>query len=184
MNLSLKTKICLISIAFIFLAQAEVIPKRNALELYLNLNEASSFTGTVVYVNDGDTIEVKRDDNQITEKIRMLGINTPEERYQDDEGNWVYDPEPYAEAAFHYTYNLVKDKTVRVYYASDSNYQRDPYNRVLGVVVINGRILNIELLRNGLAKRYFYNENPILKFEEWVKAEASARVRRINLWSH
>ena len=50
--------------------------------------------------------------------------------------------------------------------------------------MLDNRIVNIELLRNGLAKRYFYNENPILKFDEWVKAEASARLRRINLWSH
>ncbi len=184
MNFQKKISLLLIVFIFCFAAKPEIIEKQNTLSLYLNISQASSFTGKVTYVNDGDTVEVLRDDNGVTEKIRMLGINTPEERYKDDSGNWVYDPEPYAEDAFNYTFNLVKDKTVTVYFATDQYYQRDPYNRVLGVVVINGRILNIELLRNGLAKRYFYNENPILKFDEWVKAEASARLRRINLWSH
>lgn len=184
MNFHRKISLFLIVFIFCSAAKPEIIEKQNTLSLYLNLSQASSFTGKVTYINDGDTVEVLRDDNGVTEKIRMLGINTPEERYKDDEGNWVYDPEPYAEDAFNYTFNLVKDKTVTVYFATDQYYQRDPYNRVLGVVVINGRVLNIELLRNGLAKRYFYNENPILKVEQWVKAEASARLRRINLWSH
>ncbi len=184
MNSRKKISYFIIVFIFCFVSKSEIIPKQNTLSLYLNLSQATNFTGKVTYVNDGDTIEVKRDDNGETERIRMLGINTPEERYKDDNGDWIYDPEPYAEDAYHYTKNLVDGQSVYIYCASDPDYQRDHYGRVLGVVVINGRILNVELLRNGLAKRYLYNENPILKIEQWVKAEASARIRRINLWSH
>ncbi len=170
---------------FLFLTlKAEIIEKRDVINLYINNGNSTHFEGAVTYVNDGDTIEVKRNDTGQTVKIRLLGINTPEERHQDESGHWIYDPEPYAVEAFNYTYNLVYNKTVTIYTASDQTYQTDPYGRILGVVVSGKRVLNIELLREGLAKRLFYNENPIIKFEQWVKAEGSARKRRINLWSH
>ncbi len=172
----------IIFIIFSFNTKSEIIQKQDTLSLYLNLSNANYFTGKVTYVNDGDTIEIKRDDTGETEKIRMLGINTPEERFYEN-GEWVYNPEPYAEKAFNYTFELVKDKNVKIYYSSNINYQRDSHNRLLGVVVINDRILNVDLLREGLAKRYFYNDNPIMKFKEWVKAEATARKRRLNIWS-
>ncbi|BBB32196.1 hypothetical protein TTHT_0615 [Thermotomaculum hydrothermale] len=170
-------------LAFItFNAKTEIIQKQNTLEKYLNLDQAVYITGKVINVIDGDTIKIERDDNGTPEKIRFLGINTPEKGYYDND-NYIEDPEPYSIDATNYIYNIVNGKTVKVYYAKDDYYSRDSYGRLLGVVVYNGRILNIELLREGLAKRYFYNANPILKFEEWTKAEASARIRRVNMWS-
>ncbi len=184
MNFQKKISLLLIVFIFCFTAKPEIIEKQNILSLYLNLDQALHYTGTVTKIVDGDTIYVKRDDTgDNPQKIRFLGINTPEKGYENN-GEWVEDPEPYSLEATDFNYNLLNQKTVTVYYAKDPNYRTDNFGRLLGVIVVDNRIANIELLRNGLAKRYFYNENPILKVEQWVKAEASARLRRINLWSH
>ncbi len=164
--------------------KSEIISKKPQLSLYLNVENALHFQATVSEFKDGDTVYVKRQDTGETEKIRFLGINTPEKRFYIN-GQWVYDPEPYSIEASEYTQNALEGKTFTVYYSADPNYQRDNTNskRLIGVIVVDGRILNVDLLREGLAKRYFYNDNPIMKFKEWVKAEATARKRRLNIWS-
>ncbi len=179
-----RISIFLIFLLFSFNSLSEIIAKNDVITLYINTANSTLFTGTVIDVTDGDTINVKRDDTGETERIRILGINTPEKGYEDENGQYINDPEPYAIEATNFTYNLVYGKKVTVYIAKDPYYQTDSYGRILGVVVSGKMILNIELLREGLAKRLFYNENPIIKFEQWVKAEGSARKRKINLWSH
>ncbi len=168
-----KKIIVLSLIIFPVLLFATILEKKSVLDKYLYLQNTLSFQAQVTKFIDGDSFEIKRIDTGTPYEIRMLGINTPEQSY----------PEPYATKATDFTKNALEGKTFTVYYAKDTYYQRDRYDRLLGVIYYNGRILNIDLLRQGLAKRFFYDENPIMNFEEWVKAEASARKRRLNIWS-
>ena len=179
-----KISFVLLLILLSISTKCEIIPKESTLSKYLNLDSCLHFTATVSEFKDGDTVYVKRQDNGEIEKIRFLGINTPEKSYTDDGNIDPVNSEPYAIKASEFTKNALQGKTFTVYYSSNYHYQRDPYDRLLGVIAVEGTILNVDLLREGLAKRFFYNENPIMKFEEWTKAEGAARKRKINLWSH
>nr|MCR5752620.1 thermonuclease family protein [Kiritimatiellia bacterium] len=69
--------------------------------------------------------------------------------------------------------SLVFGRDVRVRYKS-----RDKYGRIIGTVFVDGRDVNLEMLRAGFAWHYkYYDSNP-----EYDAAEASARAARIGLW--
>jgi micrococcal nuclease len=123
----------------------------------------SQFSGQVVRVLDGDTIEVLH--NRRAKRIRLNGIDAPEkgQAFGQKAKQFV------SEQAFG------KDMTVRT-------FGLDKYGRTIGDVFLpDGRMLNEELVREGLA--WWYREyapgNVTLE-----KLEAEAREAKRNLWSH
>ena len=97
---------------------------------------AADFTGKVVGVIDGDTIEVLH--NRQAERIRLYGIDCPEKR------------QAFGTKAKQFTSQLVFGKTVTV-----RVNDRDKYGRTIGeVILLDGRNLNQELVRTGLAWWY------------------------------
>jgi micrococcal nuclease len=120
------------------------------------------FSGAVVRVLDGDTLEVLSSGRAI--RVRLHGIDCPERG------------QPFANRARQFTVGLAfqKSVTVRV-------IELDRYNRVVGVVTLpDGRILSHELLAAGLAWWYrdFAPGDPHL-----AKLETEARSTRRGLWS-
>ncbi len=106
---------------------------------------------------DGDTLELAN-----KERVRMLGVNTPEE----GEFN--------AEADFIFTKQL-ENKIILL-----ERFEKDQYGRTLGYVFYEGVLFNEELLKNGLAHFYSYSEDkytPQLK-----KAEDFARENNLGIW--
>jgi endonuclease YncB( thermonuclease family) len=94
---------------------------------------ALSFSGKVVKVSDGDTIEVLRDGH--AEKIRLSGIDCPEKK------------QAFGQAAKRFTLALAAQKIVTVNVETT-----DRYGRTVGEVVLpGGRSLNRELVRAGYA---------------------------------
>lgn len=120
------------------------------------------FPGRVVAVTDGDTITVLVGREQ--RKVRLHGIDCPERR------------QPFSQKAKEFTSRLVFGKTVKV-----EARGKDRYGRYLGLVTLpDGKILNEELLRVGLAwwfRKYAPEERG---FE---KLEAEARKAKRGLWS-
>ena len=121
----------------------------------------STFTGRVVGVADGDTISVLRDGR--AERIRLAGIDCPERgqafgtRARQATSEWAYGQ---------YVTVLVRD--------------RDDYGRLVGDVVLpDGRMLNGELVRAGLAWASRYRGGDA----ELERLEAEARAARRGLWS-
>ena len=125
----------------------------------LPLGRESEFR--VRHVIDGDTIELSNG-----EKVRYIGIDTPEARHRI--GNkWVYGPEPYAEEAARENRKLVEGKKVRLEYDEE---KRDKYGRLLAYVYVrigffgnasyDGEVIldsheifvNAYLIQKGLAK--------------------------------
>ncbi len=118
-------------------------------------------TGKVVGVSDGDTITVLQDKTQI--KVRLNGIDCPESG------------QPFGERAKQFTSALCFGDIVTVKTAG-----KDRYGRTLGdVVLTDGRVLNQELLKAGMAWWYreFSKDNAL---EAW---EAEARQAKRGLWS-
>lgn len=120
-------------------------------------NSVKEITAVVERVVDGDTIVL---DNG--EKIRFLGINTPEKG------------EFYKEESTKFT-SKVENQTVRV-----EILDKDKYGRSLGYVFYNGKLLNEELLRSGFASLFVYT--PDKYYDRLKKAEKEARDLEIGIW--
>lgn len=126
----------------------------------------------VIGIQDGDTIELKFVYNGKKAgfrmgkavRIRFLHINTPERG------------RPYYKVAKQYTSDKCFRKIVRIKHTGEF----DRYGRLLGEVVLpDGKVLNKELVKNGLAvhfKKYSTSQ-------EYSNLEIQAKKQKIGLWS-
>lgn len=136
------------------------------------LSSDAPTVATVVTVFDGDTLLVDIDGKR--EKIRLLGVDTPE---VDGPHTTVERCGPEASRR---TKSLApKGATVRLTF--DGKTKRDHYRRLLAHVdLADGRGLNELLLREGLAERY-------RKFgyrkDQYALLEAEAKRKKVGLWA-
>lgn len=122
---------------------------------------AESFSGLVVGVTDGDTIKVMRKGSPVS--VRLDGIDCLEKS------------QPFGTSAKQFTADLAFDETVTVVEKGT-----DRYRRIIAVVVLrDGRVLNEELLRAGLAWVFV----KYCRDERYYKLEVEARNRRAGLWA-
>ncbi len=127
----------------------------------------------VVDFADGDTISV--DMNGKTERIRMIGVDTPE----------THDPrkavECFGQAAAPYTKQLIGSGSVRLE-ADSLSTNRDRYDRLLRYVYTgDNKLVEAELIRNGYA--FAYVSFPFSKLDEFRAYEKEAREANRGLWS-
>jgi micrococcal nuclease len=121
----------------------------------------------VVAVIDGDTIVISGG-----EKVRYLGINTPETHRPDKL------PEYCGEAAFEANRRLVAGKTVRLEF---DQRLRDKYGRLLAYVYVDNLFVNAELIRQGYAQVSSYRDNQ-RHDAEFQRLQRSAIEARRGLW--
>ena len=140
--------------------------KVQKIEVKNNKNDSYMLTGKVLSNYDGDTITVLIGDTK--EKIRLLGIDTAEMA----QGHWGIEAKKFTE-------NLTKNKTVQV---ETDVQKRDKYGRLLGYVYVDGKFLNEELVKNGLAQILTYPPN-VLYTDKFVKSQSEARNKKLNIWS-
>jgi micrococcal nuclease len=110
----------------------------------LSLISSVSFAGqfTVTRVYDGDTIKAQGHDIEIT--VRLVGIDAPEtSRRKRDPG------QPYGKQATKHLAGLILNTAVDI-----TGYGLDGYNRILGVIHLDGKNSNLEMLKAGLAEVY------------------------------
>jgi len=123
---------------------------------------AADFTGRCVAIADGDTITVMYHGRE--ERIRLHGIDCPEKK------------QPFSDAARKFTGEMVFNKVVTVEFRD-----RDRYGRTVGwVTTSDGRVLNLELVKAGLA--WWYREYAP-DDERLAEAESAARQARKGLWA-
>ena len=128
----------------------------------------------VVQFSDGDTIQI--DMNGKTEKVRLLGVDTPE----------TNDPRKsvqcYGQAASAFTKQLIGTNSVRI--ASDPlNANRDRYSRLLRYVYLpDGTLVNAEIIKQGYG--FAYLNFPFTKSDEFRKHEIAAKEAGKGLWSN
>lgn len=100
---------------------------------------------------DGDTFWVKMENGK-TEKIRLIGVDTPEVRWEG-----LTEEQPGGKEASEYVKNLLKGKKVLLEYDVQ---KRDPYGRTLAYVYLeDSTFLNAHLLEMGLARMATYPPN-------------------------
>ena len=125
----------------------------------------------VTRVTDGDTIKIAADGSKIT--VRLVGIDAPETSKKKNQPG-----QPFSRKSTKYLANLVLNKSVEV-----KSYGTDRYGRTLGVVFVNGKNVNLEMVKAGLAE--VYRGRPAKGFDNgpYLRAESEAREARLNMWS-
>jgi micrococcal nuclease len=125
------------------------------------LSQRQEYTGKVVAVADGDTFTLLRGREQV--RVRLEGIDCPEKG------------QPFGNNARTALSDMVFGKEVRI-----AQTDVDRYGRVIARVFLSdGRNVNQELLRRGLAWHY----TRYSKDEEYARLEAAARKNRAGLWA-
>lgn len=124
----------------------------------------------VVGVTDGDTIKVRV--GGVTERVRVIGIDTPELRGD----------ECWAQKASSKMQSLVQSRSVRLV-ADPTQADRDRYGRLLRhVVTQDGRLAAQVLIEGGFGKEYTYDA----AYEHrsaYLAAQKRAKAKRLGVWS-
>jgi micrococcal nuclease len=129
---------------------------------FLFTSYSYAFEGQVILISDGDTITVVHDGKP--EKIRLYGIDTPESK------------QAFGNQAKNFTYAMVYHKIVTV-----EAVTTDRYGRTVGIVNVDKKCLNSELIRNGFAWVYDrYCKKDMC--DKWQQLEETARQSKTGLW--
>jgi micrococcal nuclease len=116
----------------------------------------------VTRVLDGDTIELENG-----ERIRLIGINAPET------------DEPFYQEAKLALEEMVFSKKIAI--QKDTSLNKDKYGRLLRYVFSEGKLVNCEMVRLGLAKVTIDSNGNY--FDCLRQAEQEAREKKLGLWS-
>ena len=119
----------------------------------------ADFTGKVVAVIDGDTIDVLAD--RTKQRVRLAQIDAPEstQAFGTQSRRWL-------------------DKRIYGKMVTISTHGRDRYRRVIGSVLLHGRDINLDSVQSGMAWAYLrYVTDP-----QYVTAETQARAEHRGLW--
>ena len=119
-------------------------------------------SGQVVAIADADTLTVRPREGGASVKVRLIGIDAPERG------------QAFGTRARQELGDMVAGKSVEVIGTT-----KDRYGRLLGDVRHEGRSINLELIRRGMAWAYVEYDPP----PEYVAAEAEARAARRGLWA-
>ncbi len=125
-------------------------------------NNSTNYQNAIVSkIIDGDTIEV-----ETGERIRLIGINTPERG------------QPYYQEATNRLKELVEGKNIVL----ESDVQdKDQYGRLLRYVFVDDLFVNLQLVKEGYATVYIVQPNT--KYETSVRnAENEAKILKLNIW--
>ncbi len=125
----------------------------------------------IIKVVDGDTIQIKY--NGKKERVRLIGIDTPESVHPDEEKNTEY-----GKMASEYTKSLLEGKKVSLEFDVE---KRDKYDRLLAYVYLDGEMVNKKLLAEGYAR--LETVPPNVKYvEEFKDALKNAKEAKKGLW--
>lgn len=117
----------------------------------------------VTWVVDGDTVKIRGGS-----KVRYIGIDTPERG------------EPFYREALRRNIELVKGRAVRLDFCEEE--PTDRYGRLLAWVYADGELVNLTLVREGLARALIIPPCGLKHAGEIREAEREARRKGLGLW--
>jgi len=132
--------------------------------------------GIVTQVSDGDTVKLETAEGTKL-KIRLYGIDAPEMgKISRRTGMVSKAGQPYGEEAYEALKSKMLDSKVKV-----DIMATDRYKRMVGIVYLNNKNINIEMVKEGWAWAYReYLDRPYAS--EYLDAEREARTKRSSLW--
>jgi micrococcal nuclease len=120
--------------------------------------------GKVEKVSDGDTFTIRDNWSGNKFRVRFYGIDAPEKK------------QGFGKKARQFVSEWVSDKVVQVWIRDT-----DRYGRIVGEIYVNGKLLNIALLREGLAWWYQKYAPDNLQY---AQAEKEAKASKKGLWQN
>lgn len=136
-----------------------------------NIDIQNLGTYKVVRVVDGDTFIINYNGKE--ERVRLIGVDTPESVHPDEEKNTAF-----GKKVSNFSKEKLSDKEVKIEFDVS---QRDKYGRLLCYVYIDGQMYNKLLLKEGLAKVATYPPN-VKYVEDFTKLQKEARKNKIGMW--
>lgn len=166
------------------LTSCQEIPKENKNQNKFASEEKQIYEkAKFKYAHDGDTIWV--DINGKDEKVRFVGVNTPEVAKDGKPAEFM------ADEAKDFTEKTLKNKEI---YLERDISDRDKYDRLLRYIWlekpvdsptledIENKTLNGILVKEGLAYANYYK--PDIKYQEYLEElEESAQENKLGIWS-
>lgn len=121
---------------------------------------------------DGDTAHFLIDGKDKT--VRFLAINAPE---------YTKEKEPYGKEASEYVCDVLTNaKKIQLEF-DDGSDETDKYGRVLAWVYADGKLVQRELVKQGLAEvKYIYGDYAYT--DELKTLEKEAKAQKLNMWSN
>jgi len=129
--------------------------------------------GKIVKVVDGDTVDIDIDGH--TERVRLIGVNTPETKHPTKPIE-CFGPE----ASAYLTQLLPKGTTVRIERDVEA---RDRYGRMLLYLYLgtNDLFINLDLVARGYGTPMSIEPNTFHR-NDFVRAAAQAEAANVGLW--
>lgn len=129
--------------------------------------QSRPLVGKVVAISDGDTITIL-DSSNTQHRIRLQGVDAPESK------------QAFGSRSKQNLSDLIFNKQVTVEWNG-----KDRYQRILGKVMLDGRDINLEQLKNGMAWYYKAYERDVAVADRkpYGDAEAEARASKRGLWA-
>lgn len=119
--------------------------------------------GKVIRVTDGDTVTVKLQSGPI--KVRFYGIDAPER------------DQPHGKEAASLLRQQINGKVVELI-----PVEQDQYDRLVAVVMLGERNINLEMVARGNAWAYRYYLGDFRDDRQYCEWEATAREQQLGLW--
>jgi endonuclease YncB( thermonuclease family) len=134
-------------------------------------------TGTVTKVSDGDTIHVTTEEHTKL-KVRLYGIDAPETPKINQRTGRINKPgQPYGEEAWKALEIKIMHKQVRL-----DILDIDKYRRMVGIIWLGDRNINLEMVNEGYAEAYIEYLKPPYR-SEFLAAEREAKSAKKGIWS-
>ena len=139
---------------------------------------------TVIRVIDGDTVEVRLNNGK-TDKVRLLGVDTPETNAKNKPGEYgsVTDIDclkAWGDKATSYAIDQLDNREV-ILVLDDEAGLRGYYGRLLAYVEVDKKDFNRSLVQLGYAR--VYEEGESQRESEYQKDQSVAQANSIGLWS-
>lgn len=147
-----------------------------------------TMTATVVNVVDGDTVDVRFPDGT-TDRVRLLGVDTPETHVAVTPGEFEGVPDTRAgraclsdaaETATAFTRQRLDGERVTLRF-DENEPRRGSYGRLLTYLSVDGDPFNDDLVRQGHAR--VYTDSQFAKRRAFLALEADAQRGNRGLWS-
>ncbi|WP_137789969.1 thermonuclease family protein [Bacillus sp. E(2018)] len=139
---------------------------------YLGSEDGTRIPVKVEKVVDGDTIKVRVDGK--LETVRFLLIDTPESVHP------TKPVQPFSKEASTFTRDMLEEASVELELGIG---ERDKYGRLLAYVYADGKNVQENLLKNGLARVAYVFEPNTKYVDEYDRIQKQAQKEGLGIWS-
>ncbi len=123
----------------------------------------------VLKIYDGDTIQISGLD--LIFKVRLVGIDSPEIGYKGQQS------QPYSQKSKKYLSTLLKKRKITL-----KSYGLGGYGRQLAEIFVDGKNINIEMVKAGLSEVYRGKKSKRLDTKQYLREEKKAKSSRLGMW--